>query len=162
MAQTRYLTEQDLHNRLSAEGVALRVDDGPPDDLGDVIDDASSLIEEYCWQFYDAAQLAQSEWVKQRATDLAAQLLCERRGNPAPVGVARRHDRAVESLEMVREGKLRIPWLPLRRTCAPRLANQRARLEPVIHVVTEKRRSTVKAKNYRQHDDKWEFFDYSI
>lgn len=160
---TLYCTIKDLENRLSAEGVSARSDDEPPDDLGDCINDASTQIDEHLYFLYDPAQLATSDWVRQRCADVAAFLLCERRGNPPPVGIAKKYERAMERLEMVQLGQLAVPALPVRKELAPVLSNVRVRLDPFPRVVVERSHSTGTPEGYQQNTDSLDWnFDYSI
>lgn len=161
MATTAYCTEDDIENRLSTTGVTLRTDDTPPTALGDVIDDASTLIDEHCRLRYTPAVLAASDWVNQRATDLAACLLCERRGNPPPASIQRKHDRAMERLELVRRGLLQIPDVGMRKSEVPVLSNQRVRLDPHPRVQTQKSKSTGTQEGYKTNNDRFDY-DYSI
>jgi len=161
MATTPYCTRQDLINRLSATGVIDRADDGPPAELGDVIDNASTIIDEHCLLLYTPARLAVSDWVNQRATDIAASLLCERRGNPVSQGIAKPYERTMLRLEQVRLGVLSIPDIAARREAVPAMSNLRVRLDPVLRVVVERRRSAgPPVEDYQQHYDRLEFFHY--
>jgi hypothetical protein len=147
-----YCTMADLQNRLSVEGVALRIDDVPLEVLGDVLTDAGTQVEEHCLLRYSPGALAASEWVHQRATDIAVVLLCERRGNPAPASAVRKHDRAMERLEQCRLGQ----------SNAPVLSTPRIRLDPVPQTVIVKSRSTGNPEGYSQKVDYPDFGDYVI
>src|SRR4051794_14113269 len=153
MAQTLYFSRSDLQNRLSADGVSYRTDDAPPGTDRDVYAEASSIIDEHCWVNYDPVQLATSDWVRHRATDIGAVLFCEDRGNPAPPGTVRRYERTMERLELVRLGQLLIPGLPLRKASAPVVSNVRVQQFPYPHTVVERSRSTGKAEGYSQRTD---------
>jgi hypothetical protein len=144
----------DLQNRLSSVGVALRVDDVPPEPTtGDVMNDADSVIDEHCLLAYSQANLFLSRWVNQRWSDIAAVHLCERRGNPCPPGLGRRYERTLERLEMVRIGRLLIPDIAMSRAFAPVLSNVRVRLAPTPHTVVEVVRSTGIVTDYDQRPD---------
>lgn len=154
MATTAYCVMNDVKNILSTSGVTLRLDDTPPTAAdGDVIDDASRLIDEYLLLFYSEANLALSPWVKHRCAEMAAYLLCERRGNPVPTGLARRYERCEERLEKARLGQLWVPDIPMRKAAVPVLSNVRVRLAPVPHTVVEKVRSTGTVSDYPQRED---------
>lgn len=161
MPITQYCTTSDVWHRLSTEGANLRVDDDPGT-LQEVLDDAAVLVNEHCELRYSVAQLAVSDWVRKRAADVAAALLCERRGNPVPVGMARKFDRTTARLEQIRLGTFLIPDIGLRKTEVPVLSNVRVRLDPFPRTVVERNRSTGKPEGYTQHADRFEYLDYSI
>lgn len=137
-----YCTLADLQNRLSATGVALRIDDSPPTTLGDVLDDAAAEIDMYCALHYSPDQLAQSRWIKSKCTDIATFLLCERRGDPVPPGIAAKFDRATAELQRIQEGGLKIADIPQRRLAVPMVSNMRPALRPYPHAVVERKRGT--------------------
>jgi phage gp36-like protein len=155
VALTTYCTQSDLVNRLSADGIAYRTDDVPPAALGDVLAEAATVIDEHCRLAYDPASLAQSDWVQQRATDIAAFMLCQRRGNPVPPGVAQKYERTLERLELVRKGQLAIPDAPGRRNQVPVMSNLRVRLDPFPRVVVERYSGPTRErpKDYTQATD---------
>jgi hypothetical protein len=157
-----YCTMADLQNRLSVEGVALRIDDVPLEVLGDVLTDAGTQVEEHCLLRYSPGALAASEWVHQRATDIAVVLLCERRGNPAPASAVRKHDRAMERLEQCRLGQFNVPDVGMAKSNAPVLSTPRIRLDPVPQTVIVKSRSTGNPEGYSQKVDYPDFGDYVI
>lgn len=159
---TAYCSITDVQNRLSAEGVTLRTDDSPPTSYGEVITEASTEIDEYCLHRYTAANLAVSDWVRFRASVIAAVLLCERRGNPVPRSLEKRYDKLMERLEKVREGTLNIPDLAMRKEEVPVLSNVRIRLDPFPRTVVENNRSTGTPEGYRQHADQTDWLDYTI
>lgn len=157
-----YCTQDDVTNRLSLDGVAYREDDSPPGLLGDILNDASAMVDEYVFFMYDPAQMATSDWVRHRTADIASYLMCERRGNPVPPGIAHKYERSIEKLAKVRSGQIAIPGLPVRKTMAPVLSNVRIRLDPFPRTVVERNRSTGKPAGYSRHDDRLDFLDYSI
>ena len=161
-----YCDTDDIKNRLSAVGVTLRTDDSPPDDLGDVIDEASAMIEEHCLLGYTETNLAASRWANHVCADLATALLCERRGNPMPAGIARRHERAMERLEKVRLGSMLIPDIAARKEAVPVMSNVRIVQRPFNRTVVERNRSTGKPADYKQERDPLDwtnlYLDYVI
>lgn len=163
MATLLYCSQNDLQNRLSADGVAYRVDDNPPTTLGDVLTDASTIVDEHLYSLYDPAQLVNSDWVRERAADIASYLLCERRGNPVPPGIQAKYERTMTRLEQIRLGVLAVPNLPIRKEMAPVLSNVRIRLDPFPRTVVERNNSTGTPQGYDQHTDSLDWnFDYSI
>ncbi len=158
-----YCSLTDLQNRLSADGVTYRTDDDPPTLYGDVIIDASSQIDEHLYFLYDPTQLALSDWVRERCADLAAYLLCERRGNPPPPGIASKYERAMDRLEKVRLGQLAVPNLPVMKSMAPVLSNCRIQLFPWPRVVVEPSNSTGTPAGYVQFQDVLDYgYDFCI
>lgn len=159
MAITEYCTSDDLLNRLSAIGVIDRADDTPPDDLGEVIARASIKVDQYCRLLYDQSRLAQSDWVREVTADIAAHLLCRRRGNPSVF--KEEYTESMEDLRRVQLGALQIPDIAARREMVPTLGNLRVRLDPFPRVVVERRRSAgPPVEDYQQHYDGLEFFNY--
>lgn len=153
-----YCTLQDMQNRLSVMGVSLRVDDVPPTDLGDVIIEASTVIDEYCFHRYTPTAMLTSAWVEYRATDIACYFLCERRGNPVPIGIAQRYERTMKKLERVYDGKFNIYDCPERRTPAPTMSNMRVIFRPFPRSVVETgtKRSTGQVTQYDRTRDPWD------
>ncbi len=163
MATTLYCQQTDVQNRLSADGVNYRIDDVPPSTLGDVLTDASTQIDEHLFFLYDPAQLATSDWVRERCADIAACLLCERRGNPVPPGIQAKYERTMNRLEKIRLGLLAVPNLPIRKEMAPVLSNVRIRLDPFPRTVVERANSTGNPQGYNQHLDYLDWgYDYVI
>lgn len=158
-----YCSQNDLLNRLSADGVNYRIDDNPPVALGDVIIDASSQIDEHLFFLYDPTQLVQSDWVRERCADIAAYLLCERRGNPVPPGIEAKFVRTMDRLEKVRCGQLAVPNLPVLKSLAPVLSNVRIQMWPWPRVVVEPSNSTGTPAGYPQSQDILDYgYDFCI
>ena len=164
MATTLYCAISDVQNRLSADGVTYRTDDAPPTANGDVLDEASREIDWYCLTQYAETDLATSRWVKHQCAVIASYLLCERRGNPVPSGIARKYDRLVKKLEAVQSGARVIPDLGRRRTDVPTVSNVRPRLDPFPRTVVERNRSSSRDRptDYTQNADRFDYLDYSI
>src|SRR5262245_62009918 len=110
-SQFLYLTEIDVMNRLSAEGVLSRLDadgDGMVNPfeqkaLDDALSDASETINFYTWMKYDPSVLVGNAWVNRRAVDFAAYVLCGLQGNPVPDSVWKKAEAAEKVLEAVCE-----------------------------------------------------------
>ena len=158
MASTAtYCTITDIQNRLSATGVTLRTDDTPPTSYGDVIDDASAEIEMYCLLRYGADQLAATRWIRHKCADIATYLLCERRGNAAPPGVAGKFDRAIADLQKIQAGSLKLADVPQRRRGVPTVSNMRPAMRPFPHAVVETKRGTEVVEQLPQKNkDPWD------
>lgn len=159
-----YCTIEDIINRLSADGVTYRTDDAPPDDYGDVLDDASRQIDFYLLARYESDQLVTSSWVKHGCAVIASFLLCERRGNPVPRGIAGKFERLMEQLKLIQLGNVPVPGIVERRTAVPTMSNVRIRLDPHPRTVVERNRSTTRnqPQDYVQHVDRLEWFDPGI
>ncbi len=155
-----YTTLQAIQNRLSINGVVLRMDDVPPSTLGEVIEEASSIIDEHAAHRYTQANLATSNWIYFRATDIACYLLCERRGNPVPIGIAQRYERAIAKLEQVYNGRFNIWDIPERKSAIPTMSNMRIVLRPFPRAVVEtgNLRSTGTVTQYQRNRDPAEFY----
>lgn len=165
MALTNYCTEDDIANRLSQEGVNLRVRDVPPNDLGDVLDETSVEIDLYLRNIYEPAQLALSDVVNHIAISIATCFLCEREGNPAPGSVAKKYDRALERLEKIASGVMRLPDATPRKGMAPVLSNVTVQNFPSPHTRVQRKRSTGAVSSYGQRRamrDALEWLDYNI
>ncbi len=158
-----YCTANDIANRLSAAGVAARVDDSPPDVLGDVLDEASREVDEHCQPRY-GSNLASSNIVKHWCATIAATMLCERRGNPVPNSLARRYQKTMESMEAVLlHGRL-IPDIAERKAGVPTMSNVHTQLVPSPRTVVEAgvRRSTGKAEGYTRNTDNIDNYNYDF
>lgn len=151
----------DVEMILSSTGVSLRTDDDS-DATDWAIEEASLDIQEYCLQSYSIESLTASNWVKRQTAWRAAKYLCERRGNPVPASLLDEVKRREERLELVRIGKLRIPDAVKRKADIPVLTNQRTRVQPFPQAVSERGRSTGTPDGYTPHDDRNDWFDYSL
>lgn len=161
MADQMYCGINDVVNVLSQDGVDYRTLDTPPTQYGGVIDEASSIIEQYCLRLYDPSTLAQTRWITYKCANIASFLLCERAGNPAPPGIAEKNQRAMDALVQVQTGYQQVPGAGQRRTCAPVLSNVRAQLWPFPRTVVEVNRSSVqRPSDYVQWCDVFDWWNY--
>ena len=92
------------------------------DTLNDVIDRATDKINDYCYQLYDLRLLANSRWVRIRATAIAAHFLTQRKGEPGRY--QQLYDEAIEELQAVKETRTYIRGLPLITDVRPTASNQ--------------------------------------
>lgn len=161
MAVTPYCSLTDLQDRLSDEGVNLRLDDKPTV-YSKVINRASTKIDQYCRPRYTTANLAVSDWVKEAATTISVFMLCGRRGNPPPAAIAADYEELIDWLKLIASGARNLPDVPMRKTEVPVLSNVRTRLDPFPRTVVEPKISTGKAEGYKQHADRLDWFDYTI
>lgn len=121
-----YTTEAEVTRLFSSLGVENRVDDltdaGDLEDLWeDITEDATSMINQYCENFYTSLDLNGSRWVRIRATYIACHILSYRRGNPSLF--RDRYEQILEELEKVSIGSLLIPSLPTRSDFTPAMTN---------------------------------------
>ena len=151
-----YATIEGVRDRLSAGGVTLRADDSPPTAYGDVLSMADDEIDWFCLEGHSEARLEASSIVVGWANDIAAFILCERRGNLPAGGIAQKYERAVEKLEKVKSGQSNIPGVPRRTGYVPRLTNMRSTMRPYNRSVAEKSRSTGTPQGYTQNRDPWD------
>lgn len=163
-----YCSEEDIANRLSIAGVALRVDDIPPEDLGDAIDRASIEVFEHLGNIYDDSELNAAATINRWASDIATYFVCTRRGNPAPSSVVKAYERAIEKLEKYQTGRFLLPDASPRAMAAPSMQNHGPRLTPAPHIRVQRKRSTGKAPTeYQRRVDyadpaEWGALDWNI
>lgn len=104
---TYYTTQDDVDVLLSTLGVTTRADDDASGSLSGTetayvtrcITYATARVNLHCLQHYAAADLAGSWTVHELATVIAAVLLCKRRGNPVPDGLAEMYAEAMDTLK---------------------------------------------------------------
>lgn len=157
MTATPYCSETDVEGRLSALGVDFRLDDGADDPAKSALllycrEYAASRINFYCLQKYTVEALAANDWVRDRAIDISAWVLCARRANSIPKSVQLLYDEALDELKMVAAGQ-QIPGAPRRKASAPVLSQPRPKLFPIPNTVIERNRSTGTPENYSPRDD---------
>lgn len=117
-----YCERRDLADRLSETGLVYVADDDASQTAGaaewsaavdQAIRAASSEIDAAILPHADPPS-GVNEWLRQRAIDLAAEHLAERKGGQVPASLAGAALRARELLERVRLGTLRVPGLVYR------------------------------------------------
>lgn len=116
-----YTSEAELVRLMSAtsldqylmepDGTALTGITTPTRDdvLYDAIEQATDKVNDYCYQLYAPAKLETSRWVRLRATQIAAHLLTQRKGEPGRYQEL--YDSALNDLEEVRMIRRYIPRL---------------------------------------------------
>lgn len=78
-----YTSQAEMNRLFSVEGVDLRTDHGVREAIvQDAIDNATDTINSYLLQQYTAADMADSLWIRRRATLIACYFLSQERGNP--------------------------------------------------------------------------------
>lgn len=148
--QYTYTTQQAIESKISATGGLLAVDHNQDQSIdaddettvwGDVIGEATDIVNMYCLDLYNDFILAQSLWVFRQATWIGCHLLTLERANPSPGTFQTQFDRAIENLEKIHSMTYRIPRLPTRSDNTPALSNyaidnwwliNKCRVEPSI------------------------------
>jgi phage gp36-like protein len=147
-----YTTRDKIARRISQLGIDALTDDDV-DSINGAIEDATTEVNGYMFILYDATRLAASQWIQMRATDLAVLFISSRRNNPAPQEAVRRYERALKELELYGSGARPLPDAAMRKSAAPVLSNQRVRMQPFPHVVTERSQSTGDPAGFVGNDD---------
>lgn len=114
-----------------------------------LLTDADETIKMYVMQHYDPDNLYTVNWVRRRATMLVANLLSGRRGSP-PV-YSSSVDRVYEELNMIRDGRMRIPGATIRYFQGPIVRNYQMQSFWEHPMRVENSKST-KVNNYAGED----------
>lgn len=122
---SHYSSQAEVYRLLGEYAVELMFDDYSGDDKGymwdDLLEDVDETIKMYVMQHYDPDTLYSVDWVRRRATVLAANIISQRRGN-AELYHSRK-ERVYEELESVRNGHHRIPGAVVRHWMGPMWRN---------------------------------------
>lgn len=164
IAANVYCTADDIRDVLSAAGVTLSSDDSPPSTLGNAIAKAGNRIDLYLARFYEPADLAQSDLVKDWAATIAAYVLRTRRGNPAPESLQFALETVLGDLEEIKKGQNDIPGIARRKSYAPGLSVMRATQRPYPRAVVERSRGTTAGGSpagYRQWTDGYDAYGWN-
>lgn len=120
---TEFTSTTEIDCMFGASAVELRTDDGSESTIvAEIINQASETVQSYTDRYYDAADLTGSNWVRRRATILAAYYLSSRRGNPTQYTAM--VEQITRELEGVAEGKILIPGVAARSVDVPTVSNQ--------------------------------------
>jgi hypothetical protein len=141
-----YAQLSDLQDILSANGVALRLDDVPPDTLANAINKAGNKVDFYLGRVYSPDQLVQSSLVVDWAAALACHFLCARRNNPVGVGCKTLYDDAIADMIEVKKGRSDIPGIPRRKGFVPTLSIKQVVQRPFNRGVIEVSRGSQVSK----------------
>jgi len=149
-----YTTRAEIERLAGRNGVRNIIEDLSGTDVADmwseVIADATTTIDAYAAQIYDQSDLANSRWVRVRATWIAAYRLSMRKGNND--NFASRYQEIIEELEKVKSLILMIPNIPLSAdmspvmsnpTVSPRYDSKKIRVQPEISVGGDRSRQDV-------------------
>lgn len=120
-----YTSEAEIKRLYGKKGVELINSDIAGTDVAalwdEVIADATQTIDQYAAQIYNQSDLAQSRWVRIRATWIAAFRLSQRKGNNDLF--AQRYDEIMEELEKIMTLTIMIPNTPLSGDMSPMMSN---------------------------------------
>lgn len=124
-----YTSQDEIERLISETGVQSRTRDlagsDNPNYWIELIAEATDTINQWVGDYYDEADMADSRWVRARASWIALTLLCRRRGNPVPASILDRYEEIMEDLRLVRYGLVQIPRLPTRAGLLPTMSNIR-------------------------------------
>ena len=107
-----YTTQVEIRRLVSSDGADQWLIDIPSDTADyftDIIEDATGTINMYLEKFYDPADMANSSWIRRRATYIAAYHLTKRRGDPGLYGDD--YLRIIQELQEANEGLIQVPEL---------------------------------------------------
>lgn len=127
MAESVYCSWPDVQRVMSVAGAAYTVDDDPSV-YPEILDEASSVIDEYLRPHYTPADMVGNRWVTYNCASIAAGIAFERRGNPPPKSLRLKLEKLEEKLDAIAEGRKQVPGLVRRRTSVPTLSIPRVTL----------------------------------
>lgn len=121
-----YCSATDVIDRLSEQGVRLRLDDRP-EAISSVLREAKNRVKFYCMPLYDEDDLQADAdadgFVNDLATNLAVCYLCRRRGNVQPASVKEMCAETMADLEDIRRDMKQLPDVPQRHKSSPAFSN---------------------------------------
>lgn len=154
------ITETDLQHELTANGVTLRQSDFSGRATL-AIQDAAAECLQYVGLRYSIASLQTSYWYAMQNKYVAAWKFCTYAGNPPPMGVQMKYEKAIQDLELIQAGTKQIADCPQSKAAVPVMSQPRVRQSPVPITVIETGRSTGTPEGYNQRVDQVEQnFDY--
>lgn len=118
-----YTSRAEMSRIASQAGIEGRLEDLIDDDqaLLEIMEEATDWVNQYVAMIYNESDLANSRWVRSRATWYACYLLTQRLGNP-PL-FADRIDQYTEDLKSAMAQRIQIPRLPVRSGMVPAMSN---------------------------------------
>lgn len=124
-----YTSQDEIERQLSEIGAQLRLRDLTGSDSADYVvemtAEATDIVNQYVLGIYDEEDLANSRWVRSRATWIGCRLVCLRRAQPVPKALIERYQEVLEDLKMVRRGEIQIPRLGTSSNMLPAMSNLR-------------------------------------
>lgn len=106
---TQFTTQDQVERRISATGVALRIDHAPSTAFGEANDAASLYVLGFLGGRYPASVLATSEWVASVTTDICIWFLDQWRNNPVGGSIDARKEMWDKQLAMIQQGRMVVP-----------------------------------------------------
>ena len=121
----QFTSQAEMERLFSLMAIKMRTEDLAGTNIADWweehVSDATLRIWMYLHLLYDAADLADSYWVRRRATWVGCYYISQRRGNPAQF--SERYAEIIEELEKMQLGLLQIPDLPTSAKLIPAMDN---------------------------------------
>ena len=155
---TYYTSQAEVYRLLGIIASELLEDDLAAGDRNaiwdEILQQTTSTLDFYLHQYYTQAALISSDWVRRKATILAANILSSRRGNP-------QHyrddvDRAYNELDEVRSGRQTLPRVAEIGYMGPVVRNYELESFRFYHPLrVEKTTST--GDRYPGQDNSWEY-----
>lgn len=138
-----FTTRDEIERLFSADAVQVRIDDAADilaetDVIDEVIADATEFVWQYLWTRYAEAQVVNRDWVRRRATYVAAHFLSQRRGNPGQF--IDRFEQIKEELQLVYTCALHVPDAQVNTVQQPVVSNyvvDNRNYGPVIRVTED-------------------------
>lgn len=109
---TQFTTREQVERRLSATGVALRIDHAPSTAFDEANNAASLYVLGFLGGRYPASVLDLSEWVASVTADVCIWYLDQFRNNPVGGSIDARKEMWDKQLEMIQQGKMPVPDVP--------------------------------------------------
>ena len=164
-SSSHYSSQAEVYRILGSYAAELMIDDYAGEDKGyiwaDLLYDADSTIWMYTDQHYNIDSIYSNQWVRRRATYLVANLLSQRRGNAELFRT--KVERIYDELNMVRDGRMRIPRATVSHWMGPNVRNYVVQEGFLNHASrVEKTKST--GDSYSGEDIAWEpyYFTYRV
>lgn len=132
-----YCQLSDMQDLLSANGIALALDDVPPSNLGNAISKACNKVDFLIGRVYAPSELVKSSLVTDWAAALACRFLRLRRGNQAPAGTETLYADAIADMIEVKKGRSDIPGIARRKGFVPTLSIKQVVQRPFNRGVIE-------------------------
>ena len=155
---TYYTSQAEVYRKLGDVAADLLEDDlsqGNREFMWqDLLEDVTSTIDLYCHDYYESTALVSSNWVRRRATTLAASQLTTRRGNPSYY--ADQIQLILNQLEEIRAGRLTLPGVAERGYRGPVVRNYENELWRGYHPHRVEKSLTM-GDGYSGEDISWEY-----
>jgi hypothetical protein len=149
-----YSSQAEVLRVAGEYAIDLMLDDYDGEDMGYIwhnfLQDADETIAMYVMQHYDPDDLYSTEWIRRRATWMVCNLLSQRRGNNDLF--RSKVERIYDELNMIRDGRMRIPGATVRHWMGPNWRNYSLENRYLRHPVRVDRTKSNK-QTYSGQDD---------